>query len=74
MENKIIITESQAREFWRDLMGTLWYDPDTKVTHGVMSAGLVADHMGIASETASAYLWKCVELGITERQGGSFVV
>ena len=66
------ITESAAREFWRDLMGTLRFS--TKGTHGVMSAGLIADHMQIPVEKTNAFLWKCVELGITDRQGGAFVV
>ena len=64
----------KANAFWRDLMGTLWNDPDTKTTHGIMSAELIADHMGIATETASAFLWQCVEAGLTDRQGGGFVV
>lgn len=68
------ITTSMAKEFWRDLMGTLWGEPDTKVTHGIMNEYLVASHMGITPEKAKAFLWKCVELRITERQGGAFVV
>ena len=68
------ITESMAYEFWRDLMGTLWGNADTKVTHGIMSHELVADHMCITHDKANAFLWKCVELGLTDRQGGGFVV
>ena len=68
------ITEQQARAFWRDLMGTLWGDPDTKATHGIMSAELVADHMNISTEKANAFMWKTVEIGLSDRQGGAFVV
>lgn len=73
-ENDAMITENQAKEFWRDLMGTLWGDPNTKVTHGIMGAGLIADHMNISTEKANAFMWKCVDLGLSDRQGGAFVV
>ena len=69
-----LITETQAKEFWRDLMGTLWGDAKTKATHGIMSADLIADHMNISIEKAEAFLWKCVDLGLSDRQGGAFVV
>ena len=68
------ITEGMAREFWRDLMGTLWNDSECKSTHGTMSASLVADHMEITEETAERFLWACVNYGITDRQNGGFVV
>lgn len=69
-----IITEGMAREFWRDLMGTLWHDSECKSTHGIMSAELVADHMDISEEKATELLWACVVYGITDRQNGGFVV
>ena len=72
--NGIKVTETQTREFWRDLMGTLWGDSNCKVTHGIMSADLIADHMNISTEKANAFMWKCVELGLSDRQGGAFVV
>lgn len=72
--NAMTVTENQAKEFWRDLMGTLWGDASTKVTHGIMSVELIADHMSISTEKAEAFLWKCVELELTDRQGGAFVV
>lgn len=68
------MTEEKARAFWRDLMGTLWGDPDTKSTRGIMSAELIADHMEISVETASELLFACIRYGITERQGGGYVV
>lgn len=66
--------EAKAKAFWKDVMGTLWNDPETKSTHGTMSASLVADRMGITEEKANDFLWKCVELGLTDRQNGGFVV
>lgn len=68
------VTDNQAEAFWRDLMGTLWGDANCKVTHGIMSAALIADHMRISAEKANAFMWKCVDLGLTDRQGGAFVV
>lgn len=68
------MSKERALSFWKDLMGTLWGDPNTKATHGIMSAYLVADHMGISEESAEEYLWACVEYGLTDRQGGAFVV
>lgn len=72
METKI--TESMAREFWRDLMGSLWHNPDCKSTHGTMSAKLIGEYMGITEDEASAFLWACVGYGLTDRQNGGFVV
>ena len=68
------ITPDKATAFWRDLMGTLWHDPDTKATHGIMSAELIADRMEITPDKANAFLYACMEIGITERQGGAWVV
>lgn len=70
------ITAEQARSFWRDLMGTLWNDPECKSTHGIMSAEHVAEYMGISTETAEEYLWRCVadDVHLSDRQGGMFVV
>lgn len=66
--------ETKAKAFWKDLMGTLWHDPECKSTHGTMSAALVADRMGITEEKASEFLWACVHYRITDRQNGGFVV
>lgn len=68
------MTKKQAKSFWRDLMGTLWKDPDTKVTHGIMGAGLIADHMGITTSKAEQFMYECTIYGFTERQGGGWVV
>lgn len=68
------ISEEKAKAFWRDLMGTLWGDPNCKSTHGIMSEQLIAEHMGINAEEALEYLNACKDAGLTERQGGAWVV
>lgn len=67
------ITKAQANEFYRDLCGTVYGDPKQKCG-GIMSEALIADHMGISEERASEFLWACARHGITERQGGAWVV
>jgi len=68
------ITKSMAKEFYRDLRGSMRFDPDSTATHGIVSPALAADHLCIDEATASAYLWACVKYEITDRQGGGFVV
>lgn len=68
------ITDTKAEGFWKDLIGTLWGNPETKTTHGIMSSGLIADHMGISYHTAECFLRACRRIGVTERQGGAWVV
>ena len=69
------ITEVQAREFWRDFYGTVFHEePDPHYTKGIMSTALIADHMRIDPELAEAFLYKAMEINLTERQGGSWVV
>ena len=67
------ITKEKAAEFYRDLCGTVYGDSEKKCG-GIMSEELIADHMGIDKELAHAYLRACAEYGITERQGGAWVV
>ena len=73
MENKRIITKNQAAEFYRDLCGTVYGD-SRKSGNGIMSAEMIAEHMRITTETAEKFLWACARYGITERQGGAWVV
>lgn len=70
------ITEEQAREFWRDLMGTLWHDPDTKATHGIMGVELIADYMNISIGKAVDFLRRCAhdDLKFTKRKGDGWIV
>lgn len=72
--NGNIITKEMATAFWKDLMGTIWHDPERKTTSGKMSVEQIAYYMGISPDKAEAYLWACVENKLTDRQGGAFVV
>jgi len=67
------ITEGAAREFYRDLCGTVYGDCN-RTAQGIMSAELIADHMRISVWKANAFLDACRRFGITERQGGGWVV
>ena len=67
------ITEAQAREFYRDLCGTVYGDSN-KNSQGIMSERLIADHMGICFSKADAYCNTMIKYGITERQNGMIVV
>ena len=70
---KHYITKSQAREFYRDLCGTVYGNAD-KNSQGIMSIGLIADHMRISLERAKEFCNAMVAYGITEKQGGGYVV
>ena len=64
------IDEHKAKEFYRNLLGTIHSTGNI----GIMSEYLVADHMDMSVERARDMLWACVKFGITDRQGGGFVV
>lgn len=69
------ITADQAKAFWRDFYGTVFHEkPDSHCTKGIMSTALIADHMRIDPELAEAFLYKAMEINLTERQGGCWVV
>lgn len=68
------IARPAAREFWRDLMGTLWGDSECRTTHGTMSAELIAQHMRCSVEDATRFMWACVKFGYSDRANGAFVV
>lgn len=70
---KIEITKEMATEFYRDLCGTVYGDPN-KNSGGVMSIGLIADHMQISVEKANDFCNAMIKYDITERQGGMIVV
>ena len=67
------ITKEKAEEFYRDLCGTVYGDPN-KNSGGVMSVGLIADHMCISIEKANLFCDAMIKFGITERQNGMVVV
>lgn len=68
-----VITEKQAKEFYRDLCGTVYGDCN-KTSQGVMSEKLIADHMKITVEESIDFCNAMIKYGITERQSGMIVV
>lgn len=68
------IKEEQGFGFWADLMGTIYCGNWRGQTSGIMSAERIAEILGITTETAEAFLRECYQLGLTERQGGGWVV
>ena len=67
------MTKNQCKEFMRDLRGIVYGDPN-KANGGIMSERLIADHMKISVSKAEQFLWSCAKHGVTERQGGGWVV
>ena len=67
------ITKGQAKEFYRDLCGTVYGNAE-KNSQGIMSIGLIADHMKISIEKANAFCNAMIKYGITERANGMIVV
>lgn len=71
MEN--VITKEMAKEFYRDLCGTVYGDC-TKNSYGIMSVELIAKHMGISVGDSNNFCNAMIKFGITERQGEMIVV
>lgn len=67
------MTKIQVLNFMGQLRRKVYGDPN-KRNGGVMSAGLVADHLGITEDEAVVWLWAAVDYGFSDRQGGAFVV
>lgn len=67
------ITEQQAKAFYHDLCGVVYGDAN-KNSQGIMSEGLIAEHMGISLTKANLYCNAMIKYGITERQNGMIVV
>lgn len=74
MRKENIVTENAAKEFWKDIMGMIYRGNWKGQTSGIMSATLIADYLCITPEKAETFLRKCCALGLTERQGGGYVV
>ena len=68
-----VITYSKAKEFYRDLCGTV-YGNANKNSQGIMSVGLIADHMRISMEKAKIFCDAMIKYGITERSNGMIIV
>ena len=71
--NKPTITESQAKEFYRDLCGTV-YGNSNKNCQGVMNIPMIAQHMNIDIDEAEELCNAMIKFGITEKQSGMIVV
>lgn len=67
-------TNEQARGFWADLMGTVYQGNWKGQTSGIMSVEHIADLLYTTTDVVEPLLCKCCQLGLTERQGGGWVV
>ena len=67
------ITKQQAKEFYRDLCGTVYGDAN-KNCGGIMNIALIADHMRINIEKADVFCNAMIKYGITERSNGMVIV
>lgn len=67
------ITQAQAREFYRDLCGTV-YGNANKTSQGIMPVTLIAKHMNITLAKAAEFCDAMIMYGITERQNGMVVI
>ena len=72
-DGREVITESQAKEFYRDLCGTV-YGNANKNCQGIMSIERIADHMEIHIEKAKHFCDAMIKYGITERTNGMIIV
>ena len=64
------ITKVRAMGFYADVLGTF----NTKGSDGIVSTEMVADRMMIPVSEATEFLYACANYGITERQGGGWVI
>lgn len=70
---KTKITKEQAKNFYRDLCGTVYGDTG-KNSQGIMSIELIATHMRISNVEAENFCDAMITHGITERSYGMIVV
>lgn len=72
------ITAKQAKSFWKDLQRTLFPDnPDFegKHNHGwILSTETIADRMQMDPETTGNYLRACLNVNLSDRSCGRWVV
>lgn len=67
------VTKTQAKEFYRDLCGT--YNGSTnKICQGIASTQHIAETMNISPNMVDDFCTAMVKYGITERQGGGYVI
>lgn len=63
----------KAKEFYSNLCFKVYGNADTN-SQGIMSEELIAEHMDMPVEKVKELLRACANYGITERQGGGWVV
>ena len=68
------ISDEKGRNFWRDAMGTIWGEPDRSYSTTAISTVDFAERMKMPKERILPYLYKCTTLGLTDRQGGGWVI
>ena len=71
--SECMITKSAAKEFYRDLCGT-YNGNANKTCQGIASAEHIADTMQIPLGLAKEMCYAMVKHGITEMQGGAYVI
>ena len=67
-----MIARADAARFYEELCRRT--NGNGNVSRGVMPVWLIADHMGITEKRAVDFLLVCARYGITEKQGGCWVV
>lgn len=70
---RFIITKEQAKEFYRDLCGTIYGNSNVN-SQGTMTVELIAEHMDIDIPKANFFCDAMIKYKITERQNGMIVV
>lgn len=68
------ITEGQAKEYWRDLIGAFYHGKQPKGNTGILYVFGVANWLDVTEERATEICNAWVKYGITERQGGGIVI
>lgn len=68
-----MITEEMAISFYHDLCGT-YNGNANKTCQGIASAEHIAETMQISEERAMEFCNAMIQYGITERQGGAYVI
>jgi hypothetical protein len=63
--NKPTITKTQAKEFYRDLCGTVYGDAN-KNSQGIMNIPMIAQHMEISTDKAEEFCNAMIKYGITD--------
>ena len=69
-----VITKEQAKAFFRDVLGSFGFDPESTVTHGIVYHEAIAERLSIPMCKAEPFIYACYHYGITEKQGSGMVI